>query len=74
MDGHQHPRVSLLALDTRDPDFPRQAQAWAGEVQGEIAQLVAQTKSTIAESRTLVAEIDRILAHGQAPAQMSARE
>jgi hypothetical protein len=60
MNGHQRQRVSLSTLDACDPDFQRQARAWAGDFQSEIVELLAQSKSTVA-SRALMAEIDRIL-------------
>jgi len=59
MDGHQRHCVSSLVLDTSDPDFPRQSLRSTDEVRCEIAELVAKTKTTIAESRALIAKKER---------------
>jgi hypothetical protein len=49
-------------LDIADHDFSAKSVMWTGQMQSEMDQLVALTKQTIAESRRLVTEIDRLLA------------
>lgn len=52
-----------LDLNTRDPDFDRKMLAWTFHVQCEMHELVLITKETIAATRRMIAEADRILAH-----------
>jgi hypothetical protein len=46
-------------LDIRDPNFPAKCMAMTGQMRSEMNELVARTKATIAETRTLMTEIDR---------------
>jgi hypothetical protein len=54
-------RISLLDLDTRSLDFSHQWHHWAKQTRDDVAELVEGTKKTMAESRDLMAEIDRLL-------------
>ena len=49
-------------LDICDPDFPAQCQRWTAQMRSEMQETITVTKQTLAESRTLMAEIDRVLA------------
>ena len=49
-------------LDTRDPAFARKYFLWARQVQCEVVELVAGSKETLAQSRALLLEADRLLA------------
>jgi hypothetical protein len=49
-------------LDARDPDFARQCLLWSSQTRCEIQEVIASTKHTIAISRALIAEADRLLA------------
>jgi hypothetical protein len=51
-----------LLLDVRDPDFPTQCMGMTDQMRSEMTELIAGTKNEIATSRTLMAEIDRLLA------------
>jgi hypothetical protein len=51
-----------LDLDIRDPDFGRKILAWAFQAQCEMHELFLITKGTIAATRIMIAEADRILA------------
>ena len=51
-----------LRLDVRDPDFPAQCIALTNQMRSEMRELVAATQHEIATSRTLMAQIDRVLA------------
>ena len=52
----------LRPLDTRGPDFARRCSLWAAQTQLEMLALIKGSKKTIAESRALMLEADRILA------------
>ena len=52
----------LLDLDCGDPDFRGQMLAWAFQAQSEMHETVLITKETIAATRVMIAEADRILA------------
>jgi hypothetical protein len=54
--------VFLTELDLRDPKFAQKCLSWMGQKQREIAELVAKTEKTIAQSRTVIAEADQLLA------------
>ena len=58
-----HPKDYLVPsqLDTRDPNFARQSSVWAAQTQWEITALIEGTKKTIADSRALMVDADRIL-------------
>ncbi len=49
-------------LDACDPQFLPHLMAWPMETKAEIDALVAATKRTIADSRTMIAEADHLLA------------
>jgi|GraSoiStandDraft_5_1057265.scaffolds.fasta_scaffold124391_2 hypothetical protein len=49
-------------LDIADHNFPAKCIAWTDQIRFELDDLLVLTKQTIAESRTLMAEIDRMLA------------
>jgi hypothetical protein len=52
-----------LDLDSRDPDFDRKMLARASRVRCEMHELILLTKETIATTRALMAEADRMIAH-----------
>lgn len=52
---------SPCELDTHDANFPRECIAWASQAQFEIAELVIASDATIAASKELMAEVDRVL-------------
>lgn len=49
-------------LDIADHNFPAKCVVWTDQMRFEMDELLVLTKHTIAESRTLIAEIDRVLA------------
>jgi hypothetical protein len=49
-------------LDIRDHSFPSRCMAMTDQMRSEMNELVALTKATLAESRTLMTEIDCMLA------------
>lgn len=55
-----------LDLNVHDPNFDRKMLAWAFHVQCEMRELVLITKETVAATKVLIAEADRILARNQA--------
>jgi hypothetical protein len=62
MAGHHSQYIFLTELDYRDPDFPRKCLLWMGQTQREIAEVVANTKITLAESQTAMAEANWLIA------------
>ena len=62
MGNHQTSHSAPVDLDVRDPDFARKYFLWAHQLQCEVVELVAGSKETLAESRTLMLEADRLLA------------
>ena len=62
MVGHHPQYVFLTELDTCDPDFARKCLSWMRQTQREIAQVVANTEMTLAESQNVMAEADLLLA------------
>ncbi len=60
MAGHQthHP---LLERDPRDPQFPQKAVMSNSQTQCELMETIVATRETIATSKALLAEADRIL-------------
>jgi hypothetical protein len=60
-DHHPH-YVFLTELDYRDPDFSRKCLLWMGQTQREILELVASSKMTLSQSRTVMDEADLLLA------------
>jgi hypothetical protein len=55
-------RLFLRDFDISDPDYPKQVLAWALQAQCEMHELVLLTTETIAATRILIAEADRMLA------------
>ena len=55
--------LHLLDLDPRDPDFVRKALVQSFRARCEMHELVLMTKDTIATTRALLVEADRMLAH-----------
>ena len=53
---------ALLPLDIHDPNFARDMRLWALQTQSEIHDLVIASKNTIAATRVMIAEADRMLA------------
>jgi hypothetical protein len=53
---------SFPNADVRDPDFPGRFLLWSHDVQIEVWELIASSKETLAQSRALMAEADRMLA------------
>jgi hypothetical protein len=49
-------------LDARDPDFFREIQLWSSQTQGDLQELLAATQQTIATTKALIAEVDRMIA------------
>lgn len=62
MADHQGSHLLPLELDLHDPEFPRKAVAMRLQIQREFQETLIATKKTIADSRELLAEADRILA------------
>lgn len=52
----------LMPSNIRDPDFDRRMLAWAFQVQCEMHELVLTTQETIAATKLMIAEVDRMLA------------
>jgi hypothetical protein len=53
---------SPLQLDLRHPDFLRQWRAWAIQFRTDVSEASIATKESIAASKALMTEADRILA------------
>ena len=53
---------SPVELDVDDPEFSRKYLLWAHQVQCEIVELLAGSRETLANSRALMLEADRLLA------------
>lgn len=53
---------ALLDQDVRAADLAREMASWSFEFQCEVQELLLVSKRTIATSKTLIAEADRILA------------
>jgi hypothetical protein len=51
----------LLELNVRDPKFPAKCMALTERMRSEMDETVAQSKTTIAETRILIAEANRLL-------------
>ena len=49
-------------FDVRDPNFHRDMLSWAFAMQSEIHELVLATRETIALSRGIMADADRLIA------------
>jgi hypothetical protein len=56
------PARILSPPDIDDPDFQALCAAWTGQMRHEMQETIATTWDTIAKSRALMAEIDRMLA------------
>jgi|SwirhirootsSR3_FD_contig_31_851380_length_360_multi_1_in_0_out_0_1 hypothetical protein len=54
--------IQPTQLDISHPNFPAQSLEWTGRMQREMQETIALTRKTLAESRTAMAEIDRLLA------------
>lgn len=48
--------------DPSDPTFPAQSRQWTDQTRCELQETIARTRKTLADSRTLIREIDRALA------------
>jgi hypothetical protein len=57
-----HESLHFRHLANDDPDFSLRALAWAHQSVGELKEVVSDTKRTIATSRTLTRDVDRLLA------------
>jgi hypothetical protein len=55
-------QIVLTDLDISDPFFTDKCEVWTRQMRSEMAELVATTRHTIAESRRLMAEVDRLIA------------
>lgn len=62
MADHRGRHLFPLDLDIRDPEFPRKAISLTLQIQREFQETVIATKKTLAVSRELLADADRILA------------
>jgi hypothetical protein len=49
-------------LDPRDPNFAREMLSWSLQTRCEISELLANATETLATSRALMAQTDRLLA------------
>ncbi len=49
-------------LDPRDPNFSRDRNLWRVGMYCELHELIDKTKETVAQTRALILEADRILA------------
>jgi hypothetical protein len=49
--------------DHRDPDFDRKMLAWKFQVQCEMHELALITRETIAATKVMITEADKLLAH-----------
>jgi hypothetical protein len=56
------PHCPPQTLDICDPDFPGKCLSWTHQLQCDISELIAGSKETLAESRGLMREADRLLA------------
>lgn len=52
-------------LDARSPDFHQRWDSWALQMQHDTTDIIVATKKTIASSRTLLADLDRIFPESQ---------
>jgi hypothetical protein len=55
-------RPARMLPSERDIRDPAQCAAWTNQMTSEMAELVGRTKVTIARSRDLLKELDRLLA------------
>ena len=56
------PAYILSPPDTTDPNFPALCAVWTGQMRSEMQETIGLTRKTLAESRALMAEVDRIIA------------
>jgi hypothetical protein len=49
-------------LDSRDPNFAREMLAWSEQTRRDIGEALVGTRRSIAASKALMAQTDRILA------------
>jgi hypothetical protein len=52
----------LSPPDITDPSFPALCAIWTRQMRSEMQETIALTRKTLAESRALMAEVDRIIA------------
>ena len=57
--AHSHVPTNL---DIRDRNFSRDMLLWAFEAQCEMTRLILASRATVAATRVMIAEADRILA------------
>ena len=51
-------------LNAHDPDFHERLLAWASQAQCEMRELILITKETIATTKAIIADVDRMLVQG----------
>jgi hypothetical protein len=56
---------SLMPSDTSDPNFDRKMLAWTFRMQGEMHELIMLSRETIAATKLMIAEADRMLGRRQ---------
>lgn len=54
--------ILACEVDVRDPRFPAQCMAWTNQMRSEIQEIIALTNGTIATSKALIKQADRLLA------------
>lgn len=64
----------LSPPDVWDPDFPAKCQAWTRQKRSEMQELLARTERTIAETKALMKEADRIVAQSGHHARVAGEE
>jgi hypothetical protein len=57
-----HPFLLPAEIDIHDVNFARDMLSWSLQTQRDMDELVAATKKTLATSRDLMAQADRVLA------------
>jgi NAD+--asparagine ADP-ribosyltransferase len=57
-------RPARILPSERDIRDSAQCAAWTNQMKSEMAELIGRTKATIARSRALMKELDRLLAGG----------
>lgn len=53
---------ALLEIELRGPGFARDMLFWSFQMESEVRETIAATRRTIATSKALMVEMDRILA------------
>jgi len=59
---HHPAHISPSELDVCDPNFRGQLAAWTIQIRSEIEEMFVLTNETIATSKALIEETDRLLA------------